>query len=91
MPKEPYGLYRQPKNTLPKIEGMYAFLSVDAEDGNEGVMAYKMGDAWMPLLAADGERLRVLRPLAEEIVRMTGKKARLVRFTGRIDMEEITP
>lgn len=88
---EPYGLYRQEKNTMPRIEGLYAFVSVDAADGNEGVMAVQIGDSWMPLIAADPERLKALRPLAEDVVKITRKAARLVRFTGRVDMEEINP
>jgi hypothetical protein len=57
----------QPKNTLPRINEVWAFVSVDPKDGNEGVMATTTGRYWLPLIGADGERIKSLRPIVEEM------------------------
>ncbi len=78
------GTVHQPKNSMPRIESIYAFLSVDKEEGNEGVVgAAFRGGSPMPLLAADERRLADLMPVAERIAEQTGTQIKLVRFTAR--------
>lgn len=80
----------QPKNTLPKIETVYAFVSVDPLDGNEGVCAAPMGGLGLvPLIAFDAARLESIRPIAADIAKMSGMKIKLVKFTQREEVEEI--
>jgi hypothetical protein len=72
-----------PKNEMPRIDCIWAFLSVDEGDGNEGVVAAPLGGALMPLIAADPKRLESIIPVAEEIARVTGRVIRLVKFSNR--------
>lgn len=83
MTDKPYGLFRQPKNTMPQIGSIWAVLSVDEADGNEGVCSIRVGDSWMPLIAADEKRLAIIRREGAALARVTGKKLRLVKFTAR--------
>jgi hypothetical protein len=85
-------VFHQPKNTLPKIDSVYLFVSVDEEDGNEGVIGAPFGPInCMPLIAADEKRLAQLIPIAEDIARRSGKKIRLIRLTQREVIQDITP
>lgn len=84
----PEGYLHQPKNTMPRIEEVWAFVSVDPDDGNEGVCAFRTGDAWMPLIAADTKRLEQLRQIAKDLSKFTKNKIKLVKFTKREELEE---
>ena len=85
-------VFAQPKNTMPRIESLYAFLSVDENDGNEGLVGAPIPPmACMPLIAADDKRLSVLRPIAQEVANLTKTKIRLVRFTKREEIGFIEP
>lgn len=70
-----------------RIETLWAYLAVH-DDGDEGVIAASIGGVMMPLVAADEARLRDLRPYAEQVVALTGKAVRLVRFDHRV-VEEV--
>jgi hypothetical protein len=85
------GLTRQPRGTMPKIEALWAFVSVDPIDDNEGVCAHQFpGSGWMPLIAADEKRLNQLRPIAEMIAAMHPEyRIKLVKFSGREELEDI--
>jgi hypothetical protein len=78
-----------PKNEMPRIDCIWAFLSVDPEDGNEGLCAASVNGAWLPLIAADEARLASLWPKAEEIARETGHVIRLVKFHNREVVRQI--
>ena len=71
-----------------KIETMTAFVSVDEFTGYEGVLGMKMGDSWIPLVAADPDRLRSMYPMAENIKANTGKDYRVLQFSVRTDITE---
>lgn len=70
-----------------KIEKITAFLSVD-DEGNEGIIAEKIGDTWMPFIAADMERLISLFPAMKEIAKSSGKVIRIKEFTNVEDVTE---
>ncbi len=76
---------------MPKIEVIYAFISIDEGPEGEGIVAALMGDKWMPLVGADMDRVESLRPLAMEVSRITGKRIVLARFGDREDLEELKP
>jgi hypothetical protein len=85
-------LFLQPKNTLVSIEHVYLFVSVDEEDGNEGVIACSMGPVpLMPMIAADEKRLEQLIPRAEEIAKRTNKPIRLIKLSNREVIRDIKP
>jgi hypothetical protein len=81
----------QPKNTMPRIDAIWAFLSVDEKDGNEGVTAATIGNHLVPLIAADEKRLASLRPIAQNMAERFGMKIRLVKFHVREVIEEYGP
>ncbi len=76
---------------MPKIEAIYAFISIDEGPEDEGIVATRIGDTWMPLVGADMDRVESLKPLAVGVARLTGKRIVLARFGVREDLEEIAP
>lgn len=79
-----------PKNTMPRIDTLWAFLTVD-KDGSEGMCAATYGPHGMllPLIAADPARLDSVTAMAEQLAQTTGMKIKLVRFTAREELREI--
>lgn len=72
-----------------RITEMWAWVADD--DTGEGVTGFKAADGtWMPLVGADPDRARSLRPIAEDIAKLTGRPVTLLRFTDRTDVETIT-
>jgi len=79
-----------PGYSLERIDHLWAWVSFD--ESGEGVCAFITADGLaVPLIAADENRLRAMRPRAVEIARMSGKPVRLVQFTTRRDIEVIQP
>jgi hypothetical protein len=74
-----------PKNTMPRIDSIWAYLSVDPDDGNEGVLSAPLlgPGSQVPLIAADEARLKSIGPIAEKIAQATGRRVRLVKFATR--------
>jgi hypothetical protein len=62
------------------ITELYAFVSVDIDDGNEGIIAARTGEHWMPLIGADMNRVESLKPIAQNISMATGQKIILKKF-----------
>lgn len=74
-----------------RITALHAFLAHDGDDDEGVIAAPAEGGVMMPLVAADEDRLRSMRPVAERIARAMGQQVRLVRFTQREDLETIDP
>ena len=72
------------KMTDLKIEKMYAFVAEN--DEGEGVMAFKSGNIWMPMVGADFERIESLLPIAQEMSKVSGKEFRIIQFDNRKDV-----
>jgi hypothetical protein len=70
------------------IDAIYAWVAKEP-DGGEGVCSVQLGDVHMPLVGADIERVKSVRPYAEMIRQETGYPVRLVRFSRREDLEEL--
>lgn len=77
----------QPKNYM-TIDSIYAFVSVDPTDNNEGVIAFQSEKGPMPMIAADPDRLSSLRPIASMMASRSGIKVRLLKFSQREEIEE---
>jgi hypothetical protein len=74
------------------IDEIFAFVVLDAGDGNEGVIGFRTADGtWMPMLGADMKRIDSLRPLAQSIADRSGVTVSLRRFSARTDLETLTP
>jgi hypothetical protein len=77
-----------PENLL-RIEEVWIFISRD-DKGNEGVCAFMHPTlGWVPMVAADEQRLESLRPKAAEIARLTSKSVHLIKLTTRLEVEVI--
>lgn len=74
---------------MPKITEVYAFISTDEGPGDEGIVAMKAGDSWVPMVGADQERIESLKPIARTIGRIACKRVILTKFSLREDLEEI--
>jgi dihydroorotase-like cyclic amidohydrolase len=66
---------------MPLIEEMYAFISYDKDDNDEGLTALHGGyGVWMPMVGAD---------MARQIAAMTGKNIKICKFSTREVLEII--
>jgi len=74
------------KNYL-KIDQIYAFVSVDPEDQNEGIIAMNMNGTAMPLIAADKARLKSMRPIAQETAIRSKTRVMCLKFSSRTELE----
>lgn len=64
-----------------RITEVWAFVSVDPADGDEGVCSYQLGDVHWPMIAADHDRLESLRPMAEQLARASGLTIELRKYS----------
>lgn len=74
---------------MPRINEVYAFISEDTGPDDEGIIGAVFGGQWMPFVCGDKARVDSLRPHAEKIAELTGKKVKLVKFAVRTDVETI--
>jgi hypothetical protein len=72
-----------------RIEHVWAFIATDPGNGDEGIPAMMIGRTMCPLIGADESRLASLREMAQELVRMTGIKIRLVRFDSMVELGDV--
>jgi len=70
------------------IENVWMAVSVE-DNGDEGVVAAMIGDAWMPLIAADRARLPFVIEYAEAIARQQDKTIKIIRLTERSEIRTI--
>ena len=73
-----------------RIKSIWAFIATNPEDDSEGIPAALMSGTWMPLMAADEDRVASLRPIARDLV-SRGAKIRLVRFDTMVELDEVKP
>jgi hypothetical protein len=79
------------RNYLGRIDQIWAALSLD--DGGEGVCAAPLvpGMLSVPLIAADKQRLSIIKPIARGIATAFQKPVRLAKFSKREDVEIFQP
>jgi len=83
-----------------RIEELWAWVSLDPVDNQEGVIGVEMRDplgrpdrtVFVPMVGADRERIESYRSYVENIVKTTGVPARLIRY-AKVDeeLEILTP
>ena len=76
---------------MPKITEMFAYIAEDEGPDDEGVIAHRVGDTWVPLVGGDMKRMKSLRAAAKVIARTTGQTIKLVKFSKRTELEIIEP
>lgn len=66
---------------MPKIEELYAFVSYNKDDPtDEGLMAMRLGDQWIPLIGADMKRVEHLKKHAEITSTFSNKPYKILHF-----------
>lgn len=70
-----------------RIERMYAFVAVDPVDNTEGVVSFQGSFGSMPMVGADMEMVRMLRPMAQQIAEEMEIDVTLCLFTTREEVE----
>lgn len=73
-----------------KIESMSAFIAEES-DGDEGLTAFFTPEGWLPMVAADEDRVQSLMPMAQMIANQTGRAVTLVRFSVRENLTTLHP
>lgn len=75
---------------MPKIRELYAFISFDENENDEGVMAFMHEGSWLPLIGSDMDRIHSLIPIADDISAESGKKYKLLHFklAGEIEIDK---
>ena len=76
---------------MPRIEQMFAFISSDEDEDDEGVIGMSIGGVMMPLVGADIERANDYRTHAQSVATISGKVVRLVHFSQRTEVEVFEP
>lgn len=74
-----------------KVEAMYGFFSVDPRDGNEGLVAFKTPEGFMPLVGADLARVEAWKKYVEKICKDTNVSIRLYKFGNKELLQEFLP
>lgn len=74
---------------MPKVDEMFAFIVEDSGPEDEGIIGMETACGWLPLVGADMKRVGSLRPIAQGISAQLGKTVKLIRFTGREELEVI--
>lgn len=81
----------KPKNQIRSVDEVWAFLSVDEKDNTEGIIGMMTPNGWLPLIAADAERLTKLLPYAQDVATATNTAVKLVKFAQREDVKILEP
>jgi hypothetical protein len=76
---------------IERINQLWLVTFID-EAGHEVVVQAKLtsGD-YAPLIAADPARLESMMPAARDLAKTRNIKLRLIKFTNRLDIEDIAP
>lgn len=72
------------------INQMFAFVTIDAADGNEAVIgAIGQDGMWRPFVGADMARVADLKEIVETLPMFAGRKIVIVRFGEREEIGTI--
>jgi hypothetical protein len=74
-----------------RIDEMYAFVMTDPADNTEGIIGFYTADGWMPMVGADTGRVESLVPKAQAIATAMEVPVRVLRFTVREELMELSP
>ena len=74
-----------------RIESVTAYTQIGADD-EEGIIGFLTVDGtWMPMVAADADRLSMLRGMAQRVADNTGRPVRVRRFETVVEVETLEP
>lgn len=78
-------------NGVVRIDQIFAWVITDKSDGTEGIPAWQNGGTWMPMVGADMDRMKSLRPAAQQVADMHGAEVRLTQFSTRRVIARLQP
>jgi hypothetical protein len=66
--------------------------TIIGEDDEEGICGFLGADGtWMPMIAADAQRLSQLRQMAQLVANTSGQPVRVRRFEAPVEVETLEP
>jgi hypothetical protein len=74
-----------------RVTELYAWVSLDDGDGNEGIIGYLTADGFRPAIGADRGRIEQLRPIIRVAARMHTHPIELRRFSTMTVEETMEP
>jgi len=72
---------------MKQIDSVWLAVAEHPDEDIEGICAVQIGDEWMPLIAADPERLEFIREKAAAVAAISGKRVKIIRLTQREEVE----
>ncbi len=81
--------------TMQRIDECWLIVGIHPDDGRgqswEGVVAFQnpSDGSWMPMIAADKDRLNQLVELAKAMSKQTGKEMRVSHYINRVDLGSV--
>jgi hypothetical protein len=73
-----------------QVEEIYAFLATNPDTGEEGIIGGMIGPVWQPLLTFNKVHALEIRRTAIDIAKKIGWECKLVKFTTREEIEQLT-
>jgi hypothetical protein len=74
-----------------RVDALYAWVSLDDGDGNEGIIGYPGPLGLAPAIGADRERVEQLRPIMEAAAAMHSHPIELRRFSVMTVIDTLPP
>lgn len=71
-----------------KFETVTAFVAIDPETGEEGIIGANSPEGWLPFIGGDETRIKALYPIAIEICKLGKREFRVLQFSVRTDITE---
>lgn len=76
---------------MPKINEMFAFITSDTDENDEGIVSIPMDGIQMPLIGADLTRVDALMSYAQHISNVSNKQIVIKRFMFVEVLDTIMP
>ncbi len=72
-----------------KLSTVTAFVAIDKDNGDEGIISFQNNNIWMPMVCGDEERIAQMLPIAERICKEAGTSFRILQFSVRTDVTDL--
>ena len=88
---QPVDLKMPSLDGVQRLEQLWLITYVDSGGVEIVAQAKLTSGAYAPLIAADASRLESIMPVARELAKANQVTLQLIKFTGRVNIEEIKP
>lgn len=76
---------------MPKVTELYAYVAADKDENDEGIPAMTVAGNVYPLMGADLERAKSLRPFAQALANKQNQSIKLIRCSHMEVVDVIEP